>query len=49
MAKLSNKGKIIELSKEYSVVTPFTSFVAIEERTKVRYFKKIFITINNIL
>ncbi|KAL3858028.1 hypothetical protein ACJMK2_012644 [Sinanodonta woodiana] len=32
MLKLERKQTIIELSKEYSIVTPYTSFVAVEER-----------------
>ena len=33
--KMDEKKDVIELSKEYSIVTQFTSFVAIEERDKV--------------
>lgn len=33
--KKNNKKRIIELSKDYSIVTQFTSFVAVEEREKV--------------
>ena len=33
---MNEKQDVIELSKEYSIVTPFTSFVAIEKRDKVR-------------
>ena len=36
VAKMREKQDVIELSKEYSIVTPFTSFVAIEKRDKVR-------------
>ncbi|KAK3587647.1 hypothetical protein CHS0354_032855 [Potamilus streckersoni] len=32
MLKSERKQTIIELSKEYSIVTPYTSFVAVEER-----------------
>ena len=35
MLKKNRKNYIIELSKEYSIVTQFTSFVAIEKREKV--------------
>nr|KAG5699378.1 hypothetical protein BaRGS_008286 [Batillaria attramentaria] len=34
VAKMNEKQDIIELSKEYSIVTQFTSFVAIEKRDK---------------
>ncbi|XP_052074990.1 uncharacterized protein LOC127712542 isoform X2 [Mytilus californianus] len=32
--KLEKKSYIIDLSKEYSIVTPYTSFIAVEEREK---------------
>jgi len=32
---MNTKDYIIELSKEYTIVTEFTSFVAIEKRDKV--------------
>ena len=35
MLKKNRKNYIIELSQEYSIVTQFTSFVAIEKREKV--------------
>ncbi|KAL8624962.1 hypothetical protein ACOMHN_039849 [Nucella lapillus] len=34
VAKINEKQTVIELSKEYSIVTQFTSFVAIEKREK---------------
>ncbi|XP_070191086.1 protein mono-ADP-ribosyltransferase PARP4-like [Littorina saxatilis] len=34
IAKMNEKQDVIELSKQYSIVTPFTSFVAIEKRDK---------------
>ena len=34
--KKETKADIINLSKQFSIVTQFTSFVAIEEREKVR-------------
>ena len=34
IVKMNTKNYIIELSKEYSIVTQFTSFVAIETRDK---------------
>ena len=39
MAKKAAKKDVIALSKSYSIVTPYTSFVAIEERVKVRGMK----------
>ena len=38
MAKKTLKARIIDLSKMYSIVTKFTSFVAIEKREKVRKY-----------
>ena len=35
IVKMNTKDYIIELSKQYSIVTQFTSFVAIEKRDKV--------------
>lgn len=32
---MDEKQNIIELSKEYSIVTQFTSFIAVEKRDKV--------------
>ncbi|VDI55612.1 poly [ADP-ribose] polymerase [Mytilus galloprovincialis] len=32
--KVEKKSYIIDLSKEYSIVTPYTSFIAVEEREK---------------
>lgn len=37
LIKQERKQHIIELSKEFGIVTPYTSFVAIEERTEVEY------------
>ena len=34
--KRTLKQRVIDLSKTFSIVTPYTSFVAIEERVKVR-------------
>ena len=34
---MNEKQDVIELSKEYSIVTQFTSFVAIEKRDKVAF------------
>ncbi len=36
IVKRDRKSYIINISKEYSIVSQFTSFVAIEEREKVR-------------
>ena len=36
IVKRDRKSYIINISKEYSIVSQFTSFVAIEERHKVR-------------
>lgn len=36
MIKQDRKQLIIELSKEFGIVTPYTSYIAIEERTEVR-------------
>jgi hypothetical protein len=35
VVKMNEKQDVIDLSKEYSIVTQFTSFVAIEKRDKV--------------
>lgn len=37
LIKQERKQHIIELSKEFGIVTPYTSFVAIEERKEVEY------------
>jgi len=37
---MNTKDYIIELSKEYSIVTQFTSFVAIEKRDKVSRYPR---------
>lgn len=37
LIKQERKQHIIELSKEFGIVTPYTSSVAIEERTEVEY------------
>ena len=36
IVKRDQKSFVINISKEYSIVSQFTSFVAIEEREKVR-------------
>ena len=36
--KRTLKQRVIDLSKTFSIVTPYTSFVAIEERVEVRVF-----------
>ena len=38
VVKRERKDYIINVSKEYSIVSQFTSFVAIEEREKVGHF-----------
>ena len=35
MLKTERKQYIIDLSKKFSIVTPYTSFVAVEDRTQV--------------
>lgn len=35
VVRMDEKQNIIELSKEYSIVTQFTSFIAVEKRDKV--------------
>jgi len=37
IAKKNRKNYVIKLSTDFSIVTEFTSFVAIEKRDEVRY------------
>eukprot|EP01132_Coremiostelium_polycephalum_P004671 gene4671-5836_t len=41
LIKVEKKNDIIDLSIQYSIVTPFTSFVAIEKRDKPETFKRV--------
>ena len=45
MIKRDRKSYIINISKEYSIVSQFTSFVAIEEREKVGVYVCVFLPV----